>query len=282
MIIDGWKYYNHAAIPAGAPHAEVDISPVENKKIWELDGHPLLARWTSGFDCGYETEWWYVIIDKPFDISGIKSKRRYEIKKGNKHFLVKEIDPSDYIEEIYTITKAAYESYPEPYRPSLSHKSFTEDIKKWDFYKTYGAFSFADKELYGYACLSRDDNYINFRTIKVDPNQEKNAINAALVYHLLADHEGFLKSGGYICDGERAVFHKTSFQDYLEKYFCFRKAYCTLHIAYRPAFGIIIKAAFPFRKILRKSGSNLLLVKSNALLNMEEIRRTFVKKDKTT
>ena len=55
-------------------------------------GIPLLARWTSDWDCGYETEWWYCIKDTPFDISTLKSKRRYEINKGNKNFEVREIN----------------------------------------------------------------------------------------------------------------------------------------------------------------------------------------------
>ena len=42
-------------------------------------GVPLLARWTEDFDCGYETEWWYVIKDTPLDLSKLKKKRRYDI-----------------------------------------------------------------------------------------------------------------------------------------------------------------------------------------------------------
>ena len=37
----------------------------------------------------------------------------------------------------------------------------------------------------------------------------------------------------YICDGERNILHETSFQNYLEKYFGFRKAYCKLNLKYR-------------------------------------------------
>lgn len=50
-----------------------------------MDGKPYLARWTSSFDCGHETNWWYVIKDTPFDINELKKKRRYEIRKGNNY-----------------------------------------------------------------------------------------------------------------------------------------------------------------------------------------------------
>lgn len=58
MQIYGWKYYNHAVIPASAPHEMPDISPIIDGSIWEIEGAPLLARWTTDFDCGYQTNWW--------------------------------------------------------------------------------------------------------------------------------------------------------------------------------------------------------------------------------
>lgn len=87
MEIIGWKYYNHAAIPNTAPREMVNTTPIDNGTIWNIGGGvPLLARWTENFDCGYETNWWYVIKDTPFDVNTLRSKRRYEINKGIKNF----------------------------------------------------------------------------------------------------------------------------------------------------------------------------------------------------
>lgn len=38
MQIDGWKYYNHAAIPTTAPHEIPDISPITDGSIWKSGG----------------------------------------------------------------------------------------------------------------------------------------------------------------------------------------------------------------------------------------------------
>lgn len=38
MEIDGWKYYNHAAIPTTAPHEEPDLLPVKNGQVWKIGG----------------------------------------------------------------------------------------------------------------------------------------------------------------------------------------------------------------------------------------------------
>lgn len=275
MKINGWQYYVNAAIPTTPPHIEIDTEAVNNGNIWELDGKPFLARWTTDWDCGHETNWWYCIKDTPFDISALKSKRRYEINKGNKNFVVEEIDPSAYSEDLFRVTSAAYETYPASYRPSIEHDSFVEEAKMWKFYKVYGAFFAETNELSGYACLIKDGSYINFAVLKAVPEKEKLAVNAAIVNKILVDHEEFLKSGGYICDGARSIQHETAFQDYLEKYFEFRKAYCKLHVVYKPSLKKAVDIAYPIRGLLRKIDGISVIRKINALLKMEEIRRSF-------
>ncbi len=37
-MIEGWKYYNHAAIPTAAPHEEVNLEPLNNGSIWQIGG----------------------------------------------------------------------------------------------------------------------------------------------------------------------------------------------------------------------------------------------------
>lgn len=268
--MNGWKYYNRAAIPACAPHEEPDLTPVRNGEIWKLAGKPILARWISDWDCGHETNWWYVIKDEPFDVSSLKSKRRYEITKGNKHFTVKEINPAEWSEEIYRITTAAYQTYPAASRPQISHDSYTAKVRNWEYYKTYGAISNEDGMLCGYACLKKIGSYMDFCMMKADPEREKFGVNAAMVNAILTDNETFLSEGGYICDGARSILHETAFQNYLEKYFGFRKAYCDLHIEYNPKYRLIIPLVYKCRKLI---GRLSFAKKINALMKMEEIRR---------
>ena len=195
-----WKYYNHAMIPTVAPHEEADVETIYSKDFWKENKNALLARWTSDFDCGYETNWWYVIKDDPFDITTLKSKRRYEINKGKKNFDVRLIDASKYAEKL--------------------------------------------------------------------------GINAAIVAGIL---EGYTKKGQfgkYICDGARSISHETNFQDYLEKYFGFRKAYCKLHIAYNPRVKWIVKMLFPFRKMLHRFDQIGFVHQINSVLYMEELCRS--------
>ena len=240
----------------------------------KLGGTPLLSRWTTAFDCGYETNWWYVIKDTPFDINVLKAKRRYVINKGIKNFDIKEIDPISYDEELYNVQIAAYSAYPKKYRPSVDKQAFLSSVKTWHRYVCIGAFSRKTYELCGYELLSKEsENYIDFTVLKTKPEQEKNGVNAAIVEGVLRYFNSFLTCGGYICDGARSINHETSFPDYLEKYFEFRKAYCNLHITYNPKIEFVVKLLFPMRRILYKLDEIRAIHQINGVLKMEGICR---------
>lgn len=279
MQIKGWRYYNYSAVPVGVVHNEPDTTPVENGDIWKIDGgRPFLARWTTDFDCGYETNWWYIIKDTPFDISSLKAKRRYEINKGKKNFTVKKIDPNEYLDELYYVQKESVKAYPKKYRPNVEYDSFIKFAKKWGGYIVYGAFSKEDNKLCGYNLLnkSRATNTIYFSAQSTIPEYEAKGVNAALVAAFCEDEVELLSSGGYICDGMRSINHETNFQDYLEKYFGFRKAYCKLHIAYNPKIASLVKILFPFRRFFALLGSNKYIHNLNVILKMEEARRGII------
>ena len=274
MQIKGWKYYNHGAFPSIPPYEAPDLSVVESGEIWSLDGSPLLARWVSDFDKLDSGNWWYVIKDTPFDISKLKAKRRYEINKGIKCFDVRVIDPSQYKERLYEIQVAAFSAYPEKYRPTVERESFIVSIDGWSDFVILGAFTRENDELCGYALLCVESGrYVDFSVLKAIPDYERLGINAALCAGVMTHFDDFLKNGGILCDGARSISHETKFQDYLEKNFGFRKAYCKLYVAYSPEMKPIVKVLYPFRKILMRFNKNSKIHNINAVLKMESIVR---------
>ena len=230
--------------------------------------------WTTDWDCGPETNWWYVIKDDAFDIDALKSKRRYEINRGNKHFETRIIDPAEYKEELYEVQIAAFTAYPKKYRPSVDKEKFVNTIGAWEKYDVFGTFFKETNELAGYALLTKPKgNFIGFNVLKLNPDFEKYSGNAALVYGIVNHYGKFLREGGFICDGSRSINHETHFQDYLEKYFGFRKAYCRLHIRYNPRIGWLIGLLFPLRRILTVFDGIGIFHSINSVLKMEEICR---------
>ena len=152
MSVDEWHYYNHAAIPSTPPHEDPDIQPVKSGEIWKMSGTPLLARWTTEFDCGYETNWWYCIKDTPFDLSSIKSNYRYKINKEIKNFDVRVIEPKKYIQELYEVFKEAFASWPAKYRPQFTYsdaEALSQKLSVDSEMICYGAFYRETGELCG-------------------------------------------------------------------------------------------------------------------------------------
>lgn len=273
--MESWYYYNHAALPATPPHVPADIAKIEDGTVWRLPGgRPLLARWVTDFDCGQETRWWYVIKDGPFDPAALKAKRRYEIRKGQRHFAVERIDPAAHAQALYEVQVAAYGAYPPKYRPRVDRQEFLADARQWEQFVCLGAFCRDTGLLCGYALLTPPkEGFVDFRVLRTRPQQEKNGVNAALVAGILEEFGPLLASGGYVCDGARSIRHETAFQDYLEKYFGFRKAYCRLHRAYAPGVALAVRLAYPWRKVLRRLDGLGLIHRISALLEMEEIYR---------
>ena len=217
---------------------------MENRR-W---GGCFLARWTTDWDCGYETGFWYVIKDSPYNIESLKAKRRYEITKGRRYYSVKIINPAEFQEDLFHVTTKAYEGWPKKYRPIVNKDSFYKTLEQWIGCDFFGAFNKSTGNLVAYAVLKDLSNCILFSVLRADPSEEKNGINAAMVDGILQYYNDRFTGDFYICDGARSIRHETAFQDYLEKYFGFRKVYCKLNIKYRGFFGLLIKAlAIPTR-----------------------------------
>lgn len=278
--MNAWTYYNHAMIPTGAPYEEINMEQLDSPTFWKENKTVLFARWITDFDCGCKTNWWYVIKDTTFDIHALKAKRRYEINKGIKNFDVRMIDPCDYAEELYGVQAAAFSAYPKKYRPTVDKENFMNGIYNWSECTVYGAFFKETGRMVGYAMLTElNPHFVNFNVLKTNPEFEKYGLNAAIIEKILSHHCGFLEHGGIICDGSRSINHETHFQDYLEKYFGFRKAYCCLHIRYNPKIEWLVKLLFHFRKLLKKLDGIGIVHQINGVLKMEEICRENVSID---
>ena len=202
----------------------------------------------------------------------MKAKRRYEITKGSRNFDVLEIDTSQYVNELLNITQLAFNEYPIKYRPAIDKEKFINSMKKPHYYRTYGAFSKENGELCGYVQIDKKGIELDLCVLKTIPKQEKLGINAAMIYKVICDFSEHLKSG-YICDGTRNIYHETAFQDYLEKYFGFRKAYCKLHIRYRGGIGMVIRALQRKQAFVSRFGNSKLGHMLIALIKMDEIAR---------
>jgi hypothetical protein len=216
-MVDGWRYYNHAMLTTGAPGDAVNLEPIHDGTIWKEKGYPLFARWISDYDCEGPTEWWYCLKDDEYRIDNINSKKRYRITRGRKCFEVRLINEVDYLEDIVNVQISAFKKYPTEYRPSLDRDRLREQIRTWSTQKhvVFGAFDREHSQLCGYALVNEYERYCYFVQQKVEPNCEKNEINAALVDGILQYYNLRIQNGYPIVDGQRNTVHETAFQTLL-------------------------------------------------------------------
>lgn len=274
----GWRIYNHSLASARAPHECPDIEALNDKAFWRsFEGDPLFAVWTTDYDCARETQWWYCICDKPFDITALKSKRRNTVRNGLKYCTVAVCDPLDHEDELFEIHNDAQNSYSAVNSSPASKERFHNSLVSFSEEPSIQIFICFLKETgaaAGYAVVRDHGSYAAFQSQKAKPEYEKYQVNAALVHAILEHYSERLSGSFYICDGSRNINHITSFQDYLEKYFGFRKAYCKLNIRYKRYMKAVVYLLYPFKGLLRRLDSRRAFHLINGVLKLESVRRS--------
>ncbi len=277
--MDKWKFYNGAIISDNEPHNPV-VKSVDCQALFSQFKSAYFIKYISKYDLPKEIKWWYCIKDDAFKIDNLKSKRKNIVKKGKDNFLTKEIDPQLYIENFCEIMRKSILEY--NHNVQIDIKAVERKcayLSKNQNNKIIGAFFRENpNKLVGSLWLSRIGKCINLVEMHVIPEYEKFQINAALVLFACERLNSDLEKGYYLSDGERNILHQTAFQEYLEKYFGFRKAFCDLKIVYRPWVALFIHLFFPFRNRIDeyvKKHDVSIIKKINFVLLLESIRRDF-------
>lgn len=271
----GWKYYNHAAIPTAAPHEKPDLTPIKDGSIWHIDGKkPLIVRYTTDWDCGYDTGWWYIIKDAPFDIESLSKNSRKHIRASLRKVRVEKIDPAEHIAELFECYKQAFSKY-KLADNETSFENFQNGCKNAtaDGIAYWAGFDLQDNRLVGYMTTKQNDCWAEIYTAKFDPRFLNLLVSDAL-YATVLEYYLNTQKCKYVSSGSRSINHVTNTQEYKEQHFGYRKCYCRLHVAYRQPLKLIVAMAYPFRRLIhilvKKIGAAHHL---SAILKMEEIAR---------
>ena len=167
--------------------------------------------------------------------------------------------------------------YDDSYEEGNDRQKLTDDFKKLTMKNLgnaeyLGAFLKDTDTMIGYASYNLFDDWIEYSVVKTDPEYLNTQVNAALAYFGV---ERYMRPGiKYIHGGWRTVIHESNYQEYLMKNFGFRKAYCKLHIQYRPLMQIAVNVLYPLRGMIKKV-KNKWIYTAWCALQQEEIRRTF-------
>lgn len=272
-----WVYYNHALVPTVAPHEEPDASWMKDPSKWKelSEGHyPLFARWTTDFDCAEETEWWYIVRDSPISLDQLSRSSRHSIRRALKKCEVKQIDPQEYLDEMWRVYREAFTRYRDADN-EMDEAAFRDCYSNNRTADYWGGFSVEDDlRMIGYLVCERHSDWVELSVSKYSTDFLRLRVSDALCYTAL-DYYLNEEKLRYVSNGQRSVNHVTNVQEYSEDRFGYRKAYCHLHIKYRPLFGAAVAVLYPFRGILKKLNSGGMMHSILSVLDQEEIRRTF-------
>ncbi|OQB20514.1 MAG: putative undecaprenyl-phosphate N-acetylglucosaminyl 1-phosphate transferase [Firmicutes bacterium ADurb.Bin182] len=273
-----WKLYNGALVPDAPPHTRILMSATAAKKLLK-EYKALLMEWPSDFDCGFETDWWYIIRDKIIELAEFNSKRRQHIKNGLKKCVVKKVDAAFIAKHGYEVYKSAFDSYDTYQKPSGPEEFYLsmmsrQDIPVFDF---WAAFDKTDNNIIAYFMNRVGHGSCVYSTGKFKPEFLKLGAHPALVYTMTNYYLGDL-GFKYVCAGARSISHKTDVQKFLMDKMNFRKAFCRLNVVYAPALRFLIALLYPFRALISKLKTKA-AGKITALLALESIRRSFQTKN---
>lgn len=280
-MVAEWKRKGVALVLSRAPHSDnSDITLVAAKMALSKFGG-LFCRWTTDFDCGHETEWWYCLRDTPIDLDQFKSKTRNEINRGlrtTSYRLLKADEVKSLLPAMLNVAVESFSEYPEKYRPVLNEDVFSSQMAKYiknECTDIWGCFDVETSEMVGYSLCGVIDGVVHLWIVKIRPAFLRNRVNAGLVFTLCRYYLNE-KSCRYVCDGQRNIRHETNYQDFLIKTLGFRKAFCRLNIVYSPIMNVVVKTLYPIRGLLKfLSNHSAFIYNIYSVLKQEQYARSF-------
>ncbi len=264
----GWRLYQKVLIPASLKPAPINLCPSGARDLLCESGASLVRWHTRTFDepCSY----WCILCER-YDFEGLGRKARNQIRKANRECAVRRLETEWIAANAYDCYAAAFGRYKHGRPiPRAQFESFQRSCTGGPF-NFWGAF--VDGRLAGFAKCVVSDDYVALAAFSFDPGYSKSLPSYALLDALLQTY--VLQDRKTLGNGFLSLHHDTNMQDFLLK-FGFRRAYCDLQLAYRPALGLAVKICFPFRWLIGRLPSRYPVTPIKSLLRQEEVRRSYL------
>lgn len=264
-MAEKFRYYNHSLVPNCLQNETIDFSKSELKEAFKKNKKAMFFCYTSHYDCKYETGWYFVINNtgtKHINFSSSNLKRKINVIKKN--VLVKQIDPIVYFNDLKRVTESA----------TLSYKKYDRRNMPSHFDKWGGVFigAFVGETLIGFVHMKKQNKQIDLSYEKTDLNYKKYYPSLALNLYAI-NHCCDFESGEYLTNGSKTISHVSNHNQFLIDYLGYRKAYCYLHIVYRPMINCFMPFLRFFSPLLKLFDKNNKIHLINSLLKMDKIAR---------
>ncbi|MGH9716751.1 MAG: hypothetical protein ACRD4R_08485 [Candidatus Acidiferrales bacterium] len=263
-----WRLYSdRLLIPASLRPSPVNL-PRSDARALLQDSGAYAIRWFSK-TYNEPSSFWYVVCDR-YDLVKLSRKARNQIRKASRQCVVRRLDPAWVAVNGYDCYAAAFGRYKHGH--PLPRADFERDQRSCADgpFTFFGAF--VGGRLSGFAKCVVGDHYVALGAFRIDQRYRTSLPSYALLDELLRAY--VTESGRTVGNGFLSVRHRTNMQDFLLK-FGFRRVYCDLRLAYRPALKAAVSLCYPFRKLIDRMPSLPATLPMKSLLKQEQIRRSY-------
>lgn len=265
-----WRDNQGGLLPLSPPQKFLSFGGFHAAQLLRIKRKHFI-RWESDFDCAVEFPWWHVIKDVPESLDVLPKKTRYMIRKAEAAYEAIPVEVDVILEHGYQVYVDAYKRY-ETYEPMYSEEEFTRAVSQLpDGTEWWAVFDRQSGRIVAFS-----ENYVEGETcfyvsMWFDPDAMSKFVGY-LLFHKMEIYYLYERRFRYVSDGARSLSHDTNIHDFLISKFNFRRAYAKLNVVYSPWLGVLVAAAYPFRRVLDKS-SLAVARKASILLKQESIRR---------
>lgn len=261
-----WRAYHRSLIPAALKPTPVDLSVSSARELLR-ESRASLVRWhTRTFE--EPSSYWFVVCEN-YAFNALGRKIRNQIRKANRECSIRRLDAEWAATNSYDCYAAAFGRYRNGRPTSRMEYESTQRSCVGGPFEYWGAF--VGNHLAGLAKCVVTSDYVAVVAFKFDPAYGRSLPSYALIDALLETYVRQDKKA--LGNGFLSLHHETQMQDFLLK-FGFRRVYCDLQIAYRPALRLAVNVCFPFRRLLARLASPGLVAPVQSLLRQEEVRRS--------
>jgi hypothetical protein len=123
-----WRKYKGTLRPLFHPHRTLTLTDGEVKRLLK-ESKSRVAMWTYDFDCG-ESEWWWIIAERPYIFDRLPAKTRYYVRHGLKHCHVDFVSGKVVADIGYDCYRSAMRRHTQT--ESLSEATFKQNMPGYD------------------------------------------------------------------------------------------------------------------------------------------------------
>lgn len=257
--------YKHCLKWCGLPHEEQKLELTYIKKLIAEENAWMLQN-CYHWDCGFETNFWYIIKDS-YDATLYSKKVRKYIQKAHNKFEIGLIAKQKLIDEGYDVYLSNYAKYRVHDGFKDTRQTFEKRIEQMnDEHEIWGCIDKETGKLEAYSICRIGDDVCYFESSKANPEFLTKYYPFYGMYDARNKYYIVEKGLKYCVSGARSVSEHSKIQQFLIEKLHFRKAYCQMDIHYVWWMSVLVKILYPFRNYIK-------IGKVQSLLNMEAIVR---------